>query len=185
MNAMRDYDIGSVDIVRTFVPVETSPVDYHHDALRYWNEKRGERFAPRWDDISLMDFPSSVIPLISVTDIIADPLSSQYRFFGTKLVETRGGDYSGKSPHLVPPRALGITNKGGCGRLVADRAPHLEVKEFTNQRGILGRVIILRLPLSDDGEVVNHGVNIYYFEPARTYQPQSDFFTQVFATLPR
>lgn len=174
---------GDIDIVRTFMDPAESPVAYHLDALRYWNERRGDRFAPAWTDLSLMDFPPRVIPMISVTDIIAEPLSSTYRFWGTKLTDIHGADFSGKSPALVPPVALGIANTGGCGRLVGDRAPHLEVKEFRNMNGILGRALVLRMPLSDDGATVNHGLNVYYFEPARSDQPMADFFQQVFDKL--
>ena len=174
---------GSVDIVRTFVPTDTSPVDYHHWALSYWEERRGGRFAPAWRDISLMDFPPTVIPLMSVTDIIAEPLSSKYRFWGTRLTQVFGGDYTGQPPNVVPPRALGLSKTGGCGRLVNERAPHLEVKEFQTVKGILGRAIVLRLPLSDDGEAVDHGVNVYYFEPGSDIHPQSDFFAKIFASL--
>ena len=132
-----------------------------------------------------MDFPTRAIPLISVTDITVEPFASKYRFWGTRLTQVFGGDYSGKSPHLVPPRALGLSKSGGCGRLIAEKTPHLEVKEFLTAKGIIGRAIVLRLPLSDGGGQVGHGVNIYYFEPTSEYQPQSNFFTKVFATLDR
>ncbi len=174
---------GDIDIVRTYLEPDRSPVDYHQDAIAYWDEMRGERWAPAWPDISLMDFSPTVIPMISVTDITPEPLSSVYRFWGTKLTEIHGGDYSGRPPNLVPPKQLGLANTGGCGRLVNDKAPHLEIKEFRNQRGLLGNALVLRLPLSDDGENVNHGVNIYYFEPAVDNQPLADFFADVFAKL--
>jgi len=174
---------GQIEIVRTFLAADASPVDYHGTALAYWNDKRGGRLAPAWTDISLMDLPPRVIPLISVTDIIEEPFSSVFRFWGTKLTEIYGGDYSGKSPHLVPPKDLGLSISGGCGRLVQERKPHLEVKEFQTDRGTIGRAIVLRLPLSDDGVHVHHGINISYFEPATQFQPQSDFFTRVFASI--
>jgi hypothetical protein len=174
---------GNIDVVRTYMDPDRSPVDYHHDALAYWNDVRGEDWAPSWKDVSLLDFAPNVIPLISVTDITPEPLSSIYRFWGTKLTEIHGGDYSGKPPNLVPPKQLGLANTGGCGRLVGERKPHLEIKEFRNQRGLMGRAMVLRLPLSDDGETVNHGVNVYYFEPAKDNQPMADFFAGVFATL--
>lgn len=174
---------GDIDIRQTYVGAEESPVDYHRDALAYWLGKRRGRWAPRWTDISLMDFPAAVIPLISVTDITPEPLSSVYRFWGTQLTEIHGGDYSGKSPHLVPPVSLGIANTGGCGRLVNERVPHLEVKEFRTDRGRIGRALVLRMPLSDDGIDVNHGINVYYFEPAQADQRQALFFSKVFEKL--
>lgn len=175
---------GEVEVVRTFLSATESPVNYHHDALSYWDTVRGDWWAPGWSDISLMDFPPRVVPLISVTDINPEPLESTYRFWGTKLTKYHGGDYTGISPTKVPPRELGMSNTGGCGRLVSEKKPHLEVKAFKTQIGTLGRALVLRLPLSDNGETVNHGINIYYFETADRNQPQADFFNRVFEKLP-
>ena len=72
---------------------------------------------------------------------------------------------------------------GGCGRLVRDRIPNLEVKEFQTQKGLFGRSLILRLPLSDDGETVTNGINIFYLESATHEQPLSKFFEEVLSNL--
>ena len=172
-------------ILSTYIDPGKAPIDYHKDVLSYWHTKRGERFAPRWEEISLMDFGIGVVPLISVTDIKADPLTSRYRFWGTKLTEMHGGDYTGFSPIDVPPKRLGLNINGGCGRLVSDRVPSYEVKEFQNQKGLLGRALILRLPLSNDGETVTNGINIYYTETIDERQPLSKFFEKVLAEVSR
>jgi hypothetical protein len=172
-----------VEVERTFLDADTSPIDYHKFGLEYWNGVRGKKWAPRWNEISLMGFSPKVVPLISVTDITPEPLASVYRFWGTKLAEYHGGEYTGVSPTEVPPRQYGIANTGGCGRLVNEKKPHLEVKAFTTTRGTLGRVLILRLPLSDDGESVNHGVNIYCFESIIKNQPEVELFNAVFENL--
>ena len=49
--------------------------------------------------------------------------------------------------------------------------------------GYIGRAVILRLPLSDDGRTVDHGVNVYYFESASPDQPLSAFCDELFSRL--
>ncbi len=176
---------SGIAVLSTLIDPGEAPVDYHKDALSYWNSKRGKRFAPKWEEISLMDFGIGVVPMISVTDIKSEPLASKIRFWGTKLTQFYGGDYTGLSPCDVPPKTLGMNINGGCGRLVRDRVPSYEVKEFQTQKGLFGRALILRLPLSDDGETVTNGINIYYVESTGPQQPLSKFFEEVFAKLPR
>ncbi len=170
---------SEVAILSSYIDPSDAPVAYHTDALAYWNSKRADRFAPRWDELSLIDFGVEVVPFISVTDLKSEPLTSQYRFWGTKLTEVLGGDYTGCAPTDVPPKSLGMNINGGCGRLIRDRNPSYEVKEFQTQKGLFGRALILRLPLSDDGETVSNGINIYYFETVNDDQPLAKFFEKV------
>lgn len=176
---------NEIEIVATYVEPEESPVAYHARALAYWNAKRGDRFAPTWKDISLIEFEPRVIPLISVTDITEKPLRSTYRYWGSGLTTAFAGDFTGRSVADVPPKSLGVNGQSGCGRILRDRAPHVQVREYRNARDLRGRAIILRLPLSDDGETVNHGLNVYYFESARDDQVLSDFFHDTLYRLDR
>ncbi|MEK9672674.1 MAG: hypothetical protein VW268_09250 [Rhodospirillaceae bacterium] len=88
-----------------------------------------------------------MIPFINVTDITAVPLVAVYRFWGTGLTAAIGGDFTGRSPTDVPPRAIGLSARGGCGRLVKEKVPHCELKQFQTLR----RVTILRVLCSNDG----------------------------------
>ena len=103
-NVLWSSEESGVAILSTFFDPGEEPVDYHKDALSYWNSKRGKRFAPRWEEISLVDFGIGVVPMISVTDIKSEPLDSKIRFWGTKLTQFYGGDYTGCSPADVPPK---------------------------------------------------------------------------------
>lgn len=175
---------GGVDILSTFVPAEESPVGYHREMLRYWNDRRGGAFAPSLKGFELAACPAHVLPRMSITDITAgERLVSTYRYWGTGLTDIYGGDYTGRSPADLPPKSLGMQMQGGCARLHATAEPHCEVKEYVTHAGYLGRALILRLPLSDDGETVNHGVNIYYFESASSAQPLSEFCNELFSRL--
>jgi len=163
-------------------PIE-SPVEVHTHALTDWKNRCIGRLAPSWKDYSLMDFPPPEIPFISLTDLANAPLRSIYRFWGTGLTGIFGGDYTGKTPADVPPASLGISATGGCARLVNSRIPNCEVKEFTRKNGVLARAVILRLPFSDDGETVNHGLNMYRFEYLESGKLLDSFFDEIFAKI--
>jgi len=177
--------ITPIEIRSVFIAAEESPLASHQSALKYWNRLRGGRWAPAWREVSLLDFPAQSIPSINVTDIVPTPLSSTYRFWGTNLTEVFGRDFRGKSPADVPPRALGLGNDGGCGRLCYDKAPHCEVREFRAPRGYRGRALALRLPCSDNGKDVSHGISVYHFEHVDPKARLDWFFREVFEPLDR
>lgn len=177
-DAIRDGG-GEVHFRSTYIDPNDAPVDFMRAALAYWQEKCAGRFAPAWTDISLLDFPPRVIPFMNVTDIDPETLAVKYRFWGTALTESHGHDYTGQSPLDMPAQRVGSVAEGGHRRLVRERKPHVEVKEFMNTSGLLGRQILLRLPLSDDGVVVNHGVVLSYVEFLSPGKPLSAFFDEV------
>jgi len=165
-----------------YLEAEDMPVDYHRDALALWQQRKGDRIGPSFREMPLLDFPPDVIPLISVTDITADPLTSRYRFWGTALTKAFGGDYTGKTPADVPPKSLGMNINGGCARLAKFLKPDYEVKEFIRHNNLFGRALVLRLPLSADGVNISNGMNIFYFETVESDQPLSIFFEEVLKT---
>lgn len=176
--------VGDVDIQSTFLEAAQSPVDYHGEMLRYWDARRGDAVGPSLRAFDLAGVPSYVLPRLSITDITpGDPPTSTYRYWGSGLTEIHGGDYTGKSPADVPPKSLGVRMQGGCARLHLEQAPHCEVKEYMTVGGYIGRSVILRLPLADDGETVDHGANVYYFESATPEQPLAAFCDELFARL--
>ena len=83
----------------------------------------------------------------------------------------------------MPPRRLGISHNGGCGRLVRDRTPHFKIKEFFTQKGIYARLLAWRLPLSDDGELLDHSLSINYFETGQGNQYLLAIFDDLFSKL--
>jgi len=176
-------ETNGVEILSRYLDPDETPIDYHVEILRYWNEKRGERFAPRWDEFSLSELPPLAIPLINVTDIVPEPLKSTYRFWGSGLTEVFGADYTGQGPQDVPPKSRGINMEGGCARLVRDRAPNFQIKDFETEKGLFGRALILRVLFADDGETVHQGLNSYFFEYLTKQSKLTDFYEMVFSKV--
>jgi hypothetical protein len=94
-----------------------------------------------------------------------------------------GADYTGKGPQDVPPKSRGIDMEGGCARLIHDREAHCQVKDFETDKGLFGRALVLRLPLSDDGETVNKGLNSYFFESMNEQSALADFYKTIFSKV--
>jgi hypothetical protein len=163
----------------TYIDPALSPVEEHQFALTFWSQKRGSAFAPRWGSFDLLEFPPSVIPRINVVDFDADTDGQIYRFWGTALTAIHGGDFTGFSPVDVPTKRFGESAQIGYARLVMERVPNLEVKEFTGPDNVVGRELILRLPLTDDGEIVSHGLAVCYYEISDPYSPLHDFFNKI------
>lgn len=166
-------------LLSVYIRPDESPIEYQRDALAYWQNKRGGRIAPAWSDISLMDFPPRVLPLIAVLDINPETFEMSYRFWGTQLTEMLGEDYTGKTPGDVKPKHVGNGNEDAYREMIEKKIPQLEVKEFFRREILRGRQMVLRLPLSDDGVSVTKSISIFYQEMTGTARPQSEFFDHV------
>ncbi len=180
MNASTKYEPNLLRSV--YIEPAESPVDYHREALKYWERKRGTRFAPSWRDISLMDFPPKVIPAIVVTDINHETFEMSYRFWGSQLTEMHGHDYTGETPADLMPKLLAEGSVNAYQVLIEKKIPQLEIKEFYHREVLRGRQMVLRLPLSNDGENVSNSMNITYQELAGVIRPHSEFFNFVLSS---
>lgn len=63
--------------------------------LAYWSAKRGDRPAPGRGDLDPLDIPD-LLPIISLIDVLRDPLRFRYRLVGTAVVEAFGRDGTGR-----------------------------------------------------------------------------------------
>ena len=175
-----------IEIRRSYVDPAESPIPSHQALLAYWDELRGARWAPTWPEVSLMRLPPVAIPFVVVTDIVHEngkPTSSRYRFWGSGLTQYYGEDYTGKFVHEIPPRSSGIANDSACIRIANERAPHLEIKEFVTPKGLLAKALKLRVPLSDNGETVDHGLGLFAFEADLKERSQVELFNKIFESL--
>ena len=174
--------LREIEFRSSYIDPSESPIEAHQVALAYWRTKCGSRPFPAWTDIDLMDLPASSLPLINVVDIDPETGAQRYRYWGSALTQVHGGDFSGRSPAEVPPQVFGASAQAGCHRLVRDRRPNLEVKEFTTPRAFLGRQLVLRVPLGVDG-VVTGGLTVCYYEMASPVAPLRDFFEKILMPL--
>lgn len=170
-----------MELRSSYIDPESSPIAAHHRALAYWNEKRDERMAPTWRDISLLDFDTALIPFINVIDIEPETMALKYRFWGTSLTQMFGGDFTSSDPKKLPSTDVGQGAINGIEKLIQEKKPNCEIREFLRPTGLVGRQIVLRLPLSDDAKQINHVINVCHHELMDATKPVSMFFDEVFA----
>ena len=111
----------------------------------------------------------------------------EIRGFGSFRTRERKGRI-GRNPKSgdrveVPPKTMGLSARGGCGRLLYERIPHCEVKQFETLAGYRGRAVVLRLPCSETGDQVTNGIGIYKFEHVNPDAQLTAFFDEVFGPL--
>jgi len=74
-------------------------VDCHISVRRlhdYWNDKRGPRSMPARSDLDPVDM-KGLLPHLILIDVVPDDRRYVYRLVGTREVEMRGGDPTGKA----------------------------------------------------------------------------------------
>ena len=134
------------------------PDSCHPDTValyRHWLARCGTRLMPTRSDLDPVDIPRHLLPGLLLVDVVADARRYVYRLVGTREVDVRGHDPTGKSVSQgyfgpSPENALACYDQ-----VVATRAPLLDTEPFTAQNGLYVTEETLFLPLSHDGVQVN------------------------------
>jgi hypothetical protein len=120
--------------------------------LRYWDEKRGERFAPRRRDIDPAEL-KDWLPRIMIADVAYDPLDFRYRLSGTGILDVHGKELTARRPQdLDPPEYGQLIYEHYC-EAVRRREPLLYLVLFDSLDRSRSYARLL-LPLSEDGNKV-------------------------------
>lgn len=125
--------------------------------FNYWRAKRGDRPMPARADIDPAEI-KAFLPLSILVDVTYDDAGEPdftYRLVGTREVEIRGGDPTGRRV-AEAFHGPSLENVVGCYRLVVDnRTPFLDDEYFVREGDNFADEANLFLPLSNDGEKVN------------------------------
>lgn len=121
---------------------------------QYWQSRcRGDQ-PPRRADIDPLDFPR-LLPHITIVDVVDDERRYVYRLVGTKEVEIRGRDPTGKSV-LEGFFGPSLEDALHCYDIVVrTKRPHYDDEPYITPDKRYSDDESLFLPLSDDGERVN------------------------------
>lgn len=139
----------------------------------YWDEVRADRFAPPWTEFELILLPPKSIPYTHIVDIDHSEFDISYRFWGTGLIDILGGDRTGysllhtKMGVLAENRRLQILND--YRKVLETREPQFFLWDAASAKGGGRSMVIpsLRLPLSNDGETVDHKLTTFDFSGRR------------------
>lgn len=139
-----------------FVPIESSleqaPTDADDPITRtlyeHWLERAGDRWAPAWAEIDIMELDASLLPYVTVVDLTTDG-DFIYRYWGRGHTSYHGTDYTRRRLSTVRPRWIREFLIHQYMRVVETRRPLLFDTKYEH---IEGSNFSLRLPLSNDGE---------------------------------
>jgi hypothetical protein len=125
------------------------------DALTYWENKRAGRRMPARRDLDPVFEIPTLLRWIILVDVLRDPLDFRYRLIGSGVVDRFRRNYPGKLfselPHIGPDSLLWKQRAA----VVETAAPlRCEPPYAGLTLGVRG-VVVIHLPLSDDGETVN------------------------------
>lgn len=131
---------------------------------QYWNDKRGDRIFPSWQDIDLLDLWRIASTLI-VKDVIDGGADFRNRYWGTLIVERTGFDASGKTHlEIYKNQPLGpqmdnyqqvVTNK--CANIVYRNSSFIENRDFIVYTS-------LNLPLGRTDNIVEHIISVIDYD---------------------
>lgn len=128
--------------------------------LAYWNAIRADRFAPRWQDFDLAELPGTLLRNTLVVDMQDPPLPILYRYYGSGIAQSHGFELTGKTSDDIFPEDLRRHIVGQYEVVRTAREPKLFLSDIYVKDGVPKRDLILRLPLSEDGERVTGAVSV-------------------------
>lgn len=131
--------------------------------LAYWNDLRGDRFAPPWTEFKLYKLPPAVVPLMIVVDVSDDLQRFTYRFWGSGRTPLYGTDGTGREVRDSLPDQAGDTVVRQYGMVVEARAPLLFRNTYPLKPKQRSVCMTLRLPLSSDGERIDGACSLAIF----------------------
>lgn len=100
---------------------------------------------------------TQLIPYSSVVDVRRDPLDFVYRFRGTAHVDLKRADYTDRAVLAHKPDDVGRMVFSEYQRVGETEKPVRIVDSFQMEcRPLVVTRVIVRMPLSDDGETVTH-----------------------------
>ncbi len=129
----------------------------------YWDDLRGDRFAPSWREFDWMRVPTDVIPWCAVVDVKRDPFDFDYRFWGTARTSLQGRDYSRRSVTEFIQKEIATKAFAEYLDVIAKKEPlHITTSGEDRESGAPISYDFLRLPFGENGDVQQIlGVGIY------------------------
>ena len=124
--------------------------------LDQWRELDGEHLGCAWTGFHLEEMPPELLPTTLVVDVHDDMSRNTFRFWGTGMYHIHGGDMTGKTVgELMPPEFRDAVLRSHA-KIVAEPRAYVSEYGFERHGGFDHLQTALRLPLSDDGQSVNH-----------------------------
>ena len=162
-----------IEVSSECVPVDALGAPEFGRLLAYWQEIRGDRFAPSWTDVELIELPAKVLPYLTVAEVRVQPLDFVYRFCGTGHMTVKSRDYTNHSITQVRPRIVAEVLFDQFRRTWEARRPLAFRRTIHGFADAPLSHETLRLPLSGDGEGVHWIISLSDWQDGLTMR---DFY---------
>ncbi len=132
--------------------------------FRYWDQKRADRRMPQRADID----PAELVPFLPclmIVDVVADDRRYVYRLVGTREVEARGRDPTGRA---VGEAFIGSSRErvlANYDQVQLTGRPHIDLNTVITTKDRLDNSHVIFLPLSEDDRTVTQILVFTDFHP--------------------
>jgi hypothetical protein len=145
-----------LEIKSSCIEVEDLSEAEFSELFSYWRGLRGDRIAPAWAEIEMIEMPAKVLPYLTVVQVKPSPLDFVYVFYGTGHMSLKACDLTGHSIGESLPQENGPVIYEQYRQVVETRRPMAYLRTFVcPDRDETLRQSTLRLPLSRDGESID------------------------------
>jgi len=137
------------------VPLEEIFSSECGNLYKHWNDLRGERFAPSWQDFDLPSLSRKISANLRVVDVLDDGADFFYRYWGTGMVSMCKSEKSGKRLSETPgPRTAELFAE--YRTVFNSREPLAIIHDARWADKHIDLIApAIRLPLSSDGQTVD------------------------------
>lgn len=132
--------------------------------FRYWDGKRAGRRMPRRADID----PAELVPFLPtlmIVDVVADERRFIYRLVGTREVDARGKDPTGRPVGEAFHGSSRERVLANYDRVKASGRPQIDISAVITTKDRLDDSHVIFLPLSEDGRSVTQILVYTVFDP--------------------
>jgi len=151
ISRLQNLDISIYDAA-TFFSIKENCLKFPllHGVFEYWNEKRGDKNAPHYEQINLIELPPEVISRSVVVDVLPEGPDFICRFWGTNVVNSTGQELTGKSIKDLSPKSLSEKSYESYSQVYKTRLPIVE-RTYGKAFSVESDELFLRLPMSSNG----------------------------------
>ncbi|MBT3988880.1 MAG: hypothetical protein HOE97_00040 [Rhodospirillaceae bacterium] len=112
-----------------FFSIQSVGAEYNQLVLLmgYWNDLRGDYFAPNYADFEISSLDYEIIPNSAVVDVLPNEDDFIYRFLGTGFVDMSKLEMTGKNVKGLLPKELSVAAYDAYKAVLELRAPTISL----------------------------------------------------------
>jgi len=147
------------------LPLDAMKSDPLKRALQIWNGWCRDRPAPTWREVDLIAFPPTLLPLMTVVDVLEGGRDYRYRFWGSQLTGLFGRDETGSLLSENTITESGELRMRQFMEVVQEVRPALFVTAFMKTQQVAAEKMNLRLPVCDAPGMVSKIITLSTMMP--------------------